>query len=126
MYFSLENKNSKIDFRLSDENVAISIKLASDTIQSRFIDRFDAIRNLVDTPASSIQGFVVNTACANHQQIFEQEDQRVLFKNNNFWLFVDFDGNGGNGIPVCSMFISFKLQIRIGQMKILFSYSINS
>lgn len=98
--------------------MAISIKLASDTIQSRFIDRFDGIRNLVDTPAASVQGFVVNTACANHQQIFAQEDQRVLFKNNNFWLFIDFDSNGGNGIPVCSMFILFKLQIRIGQMNI--------
>lgn len=80
--------------------MAISLQLGLDSIQSRFIDRFDGIRNLMDTPFASTQGFVVNTDCENHQQIFTQEDQRVLFKNNNFWLFISSNQSDDDGIPV--------------------------
>lgn len=65
---------------------------------------------------ASIQGFVVNTACANHRQIFTQEDQRVLFKNNNFWLFIDFDTSSGDqGVSVreLEMFKILKINIHL-------------
>lgn len=85
----------------SVENVVIARELASHSIQSRFIDRFDNIPNLVDTPLQTIGGYVVNTACGNHRQIFPQADGKVLFKNNNFWLFIDFNTDDGEDeLPV--------------------------
>lgn len=86
---------------LPGDNVEIARQLAFDSIQSRFIDRFDNIPNLVDTPSTTIQSYVVNMACENHQRIYSQAVGEVLFKNNNFWLFIDFDADdGGDGIPV--------------------------
>lgn len=89
---------------LSGDNVEVARQLAFNSIQSRFIDRFDNIPNLVDTPPTTIQSYVVNMACENHQRIYPQADGKVLFKNNNFWLFIDFDGDDGDdGIPVCRL-----------------------
>lgn len=89
--------------KFSAENVVIARELALHSIQSRFIDRFDNIPNLVDTPMQTIGGYVVNTACENHRQIFPQADGKVLFKNNNFWLFIDFDTDDGDDeLPVDS------------------------
>lgn len=60
-------------------------------IQSRFISEFNMIKILIDTPANTKQGFIVNLKCAHINGIFYQEDHGIVFKDNNLWLFIDDD-----------------------------------
>lgn len=67
----------------------ISLKFSDSSIQSRFITSFGNIANIVDTPNTTRQGFVVSERCPDVHEIFAQENHLILFKNNNVWLFVD-------------------------------------
>lgn len=72
----------------------ISLMLSQQNIQSRFIQDFRNIPRFIDTPNNTIQGFVVDLGCADSFDIFEQEDQAIIFKDNNLWLLVDNLGGG--------------------------------
>lgn len=47
----------------------------------------------VDTPNHTVQGFIVNRKCKHVETVFLQPDHGVIFKNNNFWLFIDNDAS---------------------------------
>lgn len=55
-----------------DENALISLNLSMENFQSRFIENFENIQLLADTPKQTIQGFVVNLQCDNYDIIFQQ------------------------------------------------------
>lgn len=80
-------------FETTDENMKILTAMSNAGIQSRFISEFNMIEMLIDTPANTIQGFIVNLKCApaHVNGIFYQEDHGIVFKDNNLWLFIDDD-----------------------------------
>lgn len=71
------------------ENTQIAIAMSRQNIQSRFIVEFDEIKLLIDTPNNTIQGFVVNVDCHRFERIFDEGDHSIIFRDNNFWLFID-------------------------------------
>lgn len=72
------------------ENARISTALSEQNIQSRFMIEFDTNDHLVDTPNHTIQGFIVNMLCDDHIDLkFPDDDRRIIFRDNNLWLFVD-------------------------------------
>lgn len=61
---------SFILFICAAKNLEITYELSRFNIQSRFISNFTRIMRLIDTPQSSIQGFVVDLSCNNFEKIF--------------------------------------------------------
>lgn len=64
--------------------------------QSRFVQKFERIVRLIDTPQRTIQGFAVDFSCNNTDKIFHHEDHGIIFKDYNVWLFIDNDLNRDN------------------------------
>lgn len=73
------------------ENVRIHQALSNANMQSRFIGTFQLTPRLVDTPNHTVQGFIVNKKCKHVENVFLQQEPGIVFKNNNFWLFIDND-----------------------------------
>lgn len=69
--------------------IKISMAFSEKTFQSRFVQKFERIVRLIDTPQHTIQGFAVDFSCNNTDKIFHHEDHGIIFKDNNFWLFID-------------------------------------
>lgn len=88
---SFSNKNHIV--LILGENVKIYQELSNADIQSRFIAKFDVMPQFVDTPNHTVQGFIVNRKCKHVETVFLQPDHGVIFKNNNFWLFIDNDAS---------------------------------
>ncbi|XP_031622982.1 glutamate receptor 1-like [Contarinia nasturtii] len=70
------------------ENVRVSSELSKQSIQSRFEVDFDK-KIIPDTPPNTIQGFVVHMKCDRFMEIFRDGDHAIMFRDNNFWLFID-------------------------------------
>lgn len=68
--------------------VKISVSLSSANIQSRFIDKFEEMSHIIDTPNHTIQGFIIDIMCHRYAA-FTRQDHGILFKNNNLWLLID-------------------------------------
>lgn len=83
----------------------INRELSKESFQLRHIENFNRIETkiLIDTPMHTIQGFIVDIACENFLNIFNHDDFKIIFKNNNFWLFIDFDGDNGTELAVCKL-----------------------
>lgn len=62
-------------------------------MQSRFLHRLEVHSKLIDTPIHTIQGFIVNKYCDHIKMLFLRDDQSIIFKNNNLWLFIDNDAS---------------------------------
>lgn len=97
---------------LLGENLRISMALSKQNMQSRFIiDEFDKIRQLVDTPNNTIQGFIVNMDCYQIASIFPEVDHGTVFRDNNLWLFVD-NNIDSSVIETLVCFTNFFLSIK--------------
>lgn len=68
------------------------------------------MKQLVDTPNTTIQGFIANKNCDHFKKIFLGQDHGIIFKNNNLWLFIDFDASSTTTESIVSM-EQFKKQI---------------
>lgn len=69
----------------------ISVAMSNAGMQTRIISDLNMIEMLIDTPEHTIQGFIVNLKCENIDEIFLHGDHRIIFKDNNLWLFIDDD-----------------------------------
>lgn len=112
-------------------NVLINRESSIESFQLRRIGNFengDELKTqLIDTPKHKNQGFIVDVACGNFLNIFNQvqykhwiklklylvfelvcfllllqDDFKIIFKNNNIWLFVDFHGDNETELAVCT------------------------
>ena len=63
--------------------------MSQQNVQSRFIVEFEEINLLIGTPNNTIQGFVVNMDCERFEEIFDEGDQSIIFRDNNLWLFIN-------------------------------------
>lgn len=54
------------------KNAYITTKLSDESFQLRHISQFNGIVRLIDTPRSTVQGYVVNIACHDFLNIFTQ------------------------------------------------------
>ncbi|XP_031622981.1 uncharacterized protein LOC116340566 [Contarinia nasturtii] len=106
------------------ENVRVSSELSKQSIQSRFEVDFDQ-KIILDTPPNTIQGFVVHMKCDRFMDIFRDGDHALMFRDNNFWLFMDnnidmnvsdalvqysLTFNELNALPLSDLFIAKKIE----------------
>lgn len=73
-------------------------------IQSRFVNGANLNKWFIDTPNHTTQGFVVDVNFKYFDEIFQHGDHGIIFKNNNFWLFIDNDENQIDGSIVSEVF----------------------
>lgn len=108
------------------DNAGISLALSKANIQSRFIGEFEVLSQLVDTPKSTVQGFIVNKNCDHIKTIFLRNDDGVIFKNNNLWLFIDSENSLGIEESIVSTALAFQVCCLLGNKLKLFQVEYKS
>lgn len=65
-------------------------ELSERSIQSRFITSSEDINRIISPSSSVRQGFVVYEGCYDVvDEVMARENQLLLFKDYNIWLFID-------------------------------------